>query len=144
MKTKFFLFLLLLVGLAPLARAQYPVTVVADPIAIQNEVAQIAKWTESIATLNQQLVEDLSQQLRFICYFILTAAIVVRTGRGSTSIGQLVRPIVTNIPGGTMAIAEAHTVEGNNSSTSLKHPPSDFFGSLGITYVPSNQASPSA
>jgi hypothetical protein len=45
----------------------------------------------------QPMVEDLSQQLRFICYFVLTAAIVVRTGRGSTSIGQLVRPIVTNI-----------------------------------------------
>jgi len=55
MKTNFILFLLLMVGLAPLARAQYPVTVVADPIAVQNEVAQIAKWTESIATLNQQL-----------------------------------------------------------------------------------------
>jgi len=45
----------------------------------------------------QPMVEDLGQQLRFICYFVLTAAIVVRTGRGSTSIGQLVRPIVTNI-----------------------------------------------
>ena len=45
----------------------------------------------------QPMVEDLSQQLRFICFFILTAAIVVRTGRGSTTIGQLARPIVTNI-----------------------------------------------
>ena len=45
----------------------------------------------------QPMVEDLSVQLRFICFFILTAAIVVRTGRGSMSIGQLVRPIVTNI-----------------------------------------------
>ena len=45
----------------------------------------------------QPMVEDLSQQLRFICFFILTAAIVVRTGHGSMSIGQLVRPIVTNI-----------------------------------------------
>ncbi len=45
----------------------------------------------------QPMVEDLSQQLRFICYFVLTAAIVVRTGRGSMSVGQLVRPIVTNI-----------------------------------------------
>ena len=45
----------------------------------------------------QPMVEDLSQQLRFICFFVLTAAIVVRTGQGSTSIGQLVRPIVTNI-----------------------------------------------
>ena len=55
MKTKFLLFLILLIGLAPLARAQYPVSVVADPIAVQNEVEQIAKWTESISTLNQQL-----------------------------------------------------------------------------------------
>jgi hypothetical protein len=45
----------------------------------------------------QPMVEALSRQLQFICYFILTAAIVVRTGRGSTSIGQLARPIVTNI-----------------------------------------------
>ncbi len=55
MKTKFLLFLILLVGLSPLARAQYPVSVVADPIAVQNEVEQIAKWTESIGVLNQQL-----------------------------------------------------------------------------------------
>jgi hypothetical protein len=45
----------------------------------------------------QPMVEDLSQQFRFICFFILTAAIVVRTGHGSTSIGQLMRPIVTNL-----------------------------------------------
>ena len=45
----------------------------------------------------QPMVEDLNQQLRFICFFILTAAIVVRTGSGSTSINQLLRPIVTNI-----------------------------------------------
>jgi hypothetical protein len=57
---------------------------------------------------------------------------------------QFAEEVEAAVPGGTMAIAEAHTVEGNNSSTSLKHPPSDFFGSLGITCVPSNQASPSA
>lgn len=45
----------------------------------------------------QPMVESLCQQLQFICYFILTAAIVVRTGRGSTSISQLTRPIVTNM-----------------------------------------------
>jgi hypothetical protein len=45
----------------------------------------------------QPMVEDLSQQLRFVCFFILTAAIIVRTGRGSTTVAQLVRPIVTNI-----------------------------------------------
>jgi transposase len=55
MKTKFLLFLMLLAGLAPLARAQYPVTVVADPIAIENHIEDIAKWTQSIAYLDQQL-----------------------------------------------------------------------------------------
>jgi hypothetical protein len=45
----------------------------------------------------QPLVQDLSQQLRFVCYFILTGAIIVRTSQGSVSISQLVRPIVTNI-----------------------------------------------
>jgi len=63
MKTKFLLFLILLVGLAPLARAQYPVSVVADPIAVENEVQQIAKWTESIGVLNQQL-QQLQQTLQ--------------------------------------------------------------------------------
>jgi hypothetical protein len=57
MKTKFLFFLLILIGIAPLARAQYPVSVVADPIAVQNEVEQIAKWTESIGVLNQQLTQ---------------------------------------------------------------------------------------
>jgi hypothetical protein len=63
MKTRFLFFLILLVGIAPLARAQYPVSVVADPIAVQNEVEQIAKWTESIGVLNQQL-QQLQQTLQ--------------------------------------------------------------------------------
>jgi hypothetical protein len=45
----------------------------------------------------QPMVEQLSQQLRFVCYFVLTSAIVVRTGRSGSSLSQLVRPIVTNI-----------------------------------------------
>src|SRR5471032_3007688 len=45
----------------------------------------------------QPMVEDLNQQLRFICFFIMTGSIIVRTGSGSTSINQLLRPIVTNI-----------------------------------------------
>ena len=45
----------------------------------------------------QPMVEALSQQLQFVCYFVLTAAIVVKAGRGGSSVGQLVRPIVTNI-----------------------------------------------
>ena len=42
----------------------------------------------------QPMVEDLSQQLRFVCYFILTAAIVVRTGRGGASIGRASWPML--------------------------------------------------
>jgi hypothetical protein len=45
----------------------------------------------------QPMVEDLNTQLRFICYFILTAALIVRTGTGSTSIANLMRPIVINL-----------------------------------------------
>ena len=56
MKTLFYLIVALL-GFAPLARAQYSVAVVADPIAQLNHVEDIAKWTESIATLNQQLTQ---------------------------------------------------------------------------------------
>jgi hypothetical protein len=63
MKTRFLLFFLLVIGFAPLAHAQYPVSVVADPIAVENEVQQIAKWTESIGVLNQQL-QQLQQTLQ--------------------------------------------------------------------------------
>ena len=63
MKTRFLLFLLLVIGFAPLAHAQYPVSVVADPIAVENEVQQIAKWTESIGVLNQQL-QQLQQDVQ--------------------------------------------------------------------------------
>jgi hypothetical protein len=63
MKNKFLLFVIILIGLAPLARAQYPVSVVADPIAVQNEIEQVAKWTESIGVLNQQL-QQLQQSVQ--------------------------------------------------------------------------------
>jgi hypothetical protein len=55
MKIRILLFFVSLLIFAPFAHAQYPVSVVADPIAVQNEVEQIAKWTESIGVLNQQL-----------------------------------------------------------------------------------------
>ena len=57
------LFLFGLVLISPLAHAQYPVSVVADPIAVENEVQQIAKWTESIGVLNQQL-QQLQQDVQ--------------------------------------------------------------------------------
>jgi hypothetical protein len=43
------------------------------------------------------MVENLNTEFRFICFFILTAALIVRTGTGSKSISQLMRPILTNI-----------------------------------------------
>jgi hypothetical protein len=57
------LFLFGLFLISPLAHAQYPVSVVADPIAVENEVQQIAKWTESIGVLNQQL-QQLQQDVQ--------------------------------------------------------------------------------
>ncbi len=48
--------LLILVGLMPsLAPAQYAVSIVNDPIAVQNHLEELVKWNESIQQLNQQL-----------------------------------------------------------------------------------------
>ena len=44
----------------------------------------------------QPLVEQLNGQLRFICFFILTGSIIVRTGTGNTDLNHLVRPVMTN------------------------------------------------
>jgi hypothetical protein len=45
----------------------------------------------------QPMVEQINQQLRFVCFFILTGSIIVRTSTGSKSVSQLMRPLVTNI-----------------------------------------------
>jgi TrbL/VirB6 plasmid conjugal transfer protein len=45
----------------------------------------------------QPMVEQISQQLRFVCFFLLTGSIIVRTSTGSKSISQLMRPLVTTI-----------------------------------------------
>lgn len=44
----------------------------------------------------QPTVEQINGQLRFICFFVLTVSIIVRTGTGSTDLNHLVRPIMTN------------------------------------------------
>jgi len=44
----------------------------------------------------QPLVEQLNGQLRFICFFVLTISIIVRTGTGNTDLNHLLRPLVTN------------------------------------------------
>ena len=44
----------------------------------------------------QPTVEQINGQLRFICFFVLTGSVIVRTGTGSTDLNHLVRPIMTN------------------------------------------------
>jgi hypothetical protein len=63
MKTNLLFFVFSLLLFAPLARAQYPVTVVADPVAVANEAEELTQWANSIATLNQQLTQ-LQQSLQ--------------------------------------------------------------------------------
>ncbi len=51
--------------------------------------------SDLIPTL-QPTVETISIQLRFICFFVLVAAMIVRTGTGNTDIVHLLRPLTTN------------------------------------------------
>jgi hypothetical protein len=145
MKTKILLFLILIVGLAPLARAQYPVSVVADPIAVQNEVEQIAKWTESIGVLNQQLTQ-LQQSLQVAQtvkgYIGDPAAAAQAMGlqllgpQLSQSVGQLTSTLTQTVDG-------AKALE--NSGSSLFSPvPTTTPSGLSMTFNPSQFVSFSA
>jgi len=145
MKPKFLLFLILLVGLAPIARAQYPVSVVADPIAVQNEVEQIAKWTESIGVLNQQL-QQLQQTLAVAQtvkgYIGDPAAAAQAMGlqllgpQLSQSVGQLTSTLNQTV-NGAMAL--------ENSGSSLFSPvPTTTPSGLSMTFNPSQFRSFSA
>lgn len=56
---------------AQLLQAQYAVTVVSDPVATQNHLEELAKWNDSIQTLNQQLQQmqqtvQLTQQMKSV------------------------------------------------------------------------------
>jgi hypothetical protein len=51
--------------------------------------------SDLIPTL-QPTVETISTQLRFICFFVLVVAMIVRTGTGNTDITHLLRPLTTN------------------------------------------------
>lgn len=44
----------------------------------------------------QPMVEQLNTQLRFICFFVLTISIIVRTGTGNTDLNHLLRPLMIN------------------------------------------------
>ena len=119
MKSILLLFLSLLL-FAPLVRAQYPVSVVADPIAVQNEVEQIAKWTESIGVLNQQLQQlqqyvQIAQTVKgYIGDPAAAAGAIQLQLLGSTQLGQSI---------GQLTSALNQTVDGakalENSGSSL-------------------------
>jgi hypothetical protein len=51
--------------------------------------------SDLIPTL-QPTVQTISTQLRFICFFVLVVAMIVRTGTGNTDITHLLRPLTTN------------------------------------------------
>ena len=93
MKTKFLLFVFSLLMFAPLAHAQYPVTVVADPIAVANEAEELTQWANSIATLNQQLQQlqqyvALAQQMKAV---VGNPASIASSMKSPPSTGRLPR-----------------------------------------------------
>jgi hypothetical protein len=52
---------------------------------------QISDFMPSI----QPMAENVSRNLRFACFFILTSAIIIKASRSSRSISSLMRPLVT-------------------------------------------------
>jgi hypothetical protein len=107
MKISLLLFLILLI-FAPFAKAQYPVSVVADPIAVENEIQQIAKWTESIGVLNQQLSQlqqavTLAEQMKAVVGNPASIASSMQlTSLGSSqAVGQLTSAINQTVNGAT-------------------------------------------
>ena len=137
---------MLLVGLAPLARAQYPVTVVADPIAVINEAEELTQWANSIATLNQQLQQlqqyvALAQQMKSYIGDPAAAAQAMQLQLlGSSQLGQSV---------GQLTSAINQTVNGaqalQNSGSQLFSPvPTTTPGGLSMTFNPSQFLSFSA
>jgi hypothetical protein len=142
MKTKILLFFLILVALAPFARAQYPVSVVADPIAVENEIEQIAKWTESIGVLNQQLTQlqqtvTLAQQMKAVVGNPSSIASSMQlTSLGSSqAVGQLTSALNQTVSGAT-----ALTNSGSQLFTAV---PTSTPGGLTMSYV-SDQFKPYA
>jgi hypothetical protein len=143
MKTKFLLFVFSLLLFAPLARAQYPVTVVADPIAVANEAEELTQWANSIATLNQQLQQlqqyvALAQQMKAVVGNPASIASSMQLqGLGSSqSLGQLTSAINQTVNGVTAL---------ENSGSSLFSPvPTTTPGGFSMTFNPSQFLSFSA
>ena len=138
MNTKFLLFLILLLGLAPQVQAQSPVTVVADPIAVANESQELTQWANSIATLNQQL-QQLQQQVQLaqtVKSYLGDPAAAAQAMQlqllGSSQLGQSV---------GQLTSALNRTVDGakalENTGSQLFSPvPTTTPGGLSMTFNP--------
>jgi hypothetical protein len=98
--------LLLLLSLflfAPFARAQYPVVVVGDPIAVANHIEDIAKWTQSIAYLDSQLQQmqqyvQLAQTMKGYIGDPAAAAQAMQLQLlGSTQLGQSIGQLTSTL-----------------------------------------------
>jgi hypothetical protein len=123
MKTKLLYLSLLILGLVLPARAQYPVVVVGDPIAVENHLEDIAKWTQSIAYLDSQLQQmqqyvALAQQMKsYIGDPAAAAGAMELQLLGSNQLSQSV---------GQLTSAINHTVDGakalENSGSQLFAP----------------------
>jgi hypothetical protein len=143
MKTKFLLFVFSLLLFAPLAHAQYPVTVVADPVAVANEAEELTQWANSIATLNQQLQQlqqyvALAQQMKAVVGNPASIASSLQLqGLGSSqSVGQLTSAINQTVNGVTAL---------ENSGSALFSPvPTTTPGGFSMTFNPSQFLSFSA
>jgi hypothetical protein len=143
MKTKFLLFIFSLLLFAPLAHAQYPVTVVADPVAVANEAEELTQWANSIATLNQQLQQlqqyvALAQQMKAVVGNPASIASSMQLqGLGSSqTVGQLTSAINQTVNGVTAL---------ENSGSALFSPVSSTTpGGFSMTFNPSQFLSFSA
>jgi hypothetical protein len=102
MKTTLLL-LLSLFFFAPFARAQYPVVVVGDPIAVENHIEDIAKWTQSIAYLDSQLQQmqqyvQLAQTMKGYIGDPAAAAQAMQLQLlGSTQLGQSIGQLTSTL-----------------------------------------------
>lgn len=140
------LLLLSLLAFAPFARAQYPVSVVADPIAVANEAQQISKWVESIGVLNQQLAQlqqdvQIAQTVKgYIGDPAAAAQAMSLQLLGSTQLGQSVGQLTSAI---NQTVNGAKALE-NSGSQLFSAVPSTTPSGLTMNFNPSQFLSFSA
>ena len=139
MKTRLLLFILSLLMVAPLARAQYSVAVVADPVAVTNEAQELTQWANSIAVLNQQL-QQLQQYVRLaqtMQSYVGNPAAAAQAMQlqllGPSQLGQSVGQLTSAI---NQTVSGATALE--NSGSALFSPvPTTTPGGLTMTFNPS-------